>query len=76
MLLLKTPGGSSFIWLLPNSLREDIPWFQLKVLFFLEIFAIAGFFILFFLLDLQFICVVPVHAYAITLMYLKYFYIY
>ena len=51
VLLLKTPGGSSFIWLLPNSLREDILWFQLKVLFFLEIFTIAGFFILFFLLD-------------------------
>ena len=28
MLLLKTPGGSSFIWLLPNSLGNDIPWFQ------------------------------------------------
>ena len=38
MLLLKTPGGSSFIWLLPNSLGKDIPWFQLKIV------AIAGFF--------------------------------
>ena len=34
VLLLKTPGGSSFIWLLPNSLRKNIPWFQLKVSFF------------------------------------------
>ena len=25
VLLLKTPGGSSFIWLLPKSLRKDIP---------------------------------------------------
>ena len=25
VLLLKTPGGSSFIWLLPNSLRKHIP---------------------------------------------------
>ena len=34
VLLLKTPGGSSSIWLLPNSLGKDIPWFQLKVLLF------------------------------------------
>ena len=25
VLLLKTPGGSSFIWLLPKNLRDDIP---------------------------------------------------
>ena len=25
MFLLKTPGGSSFIWLLSKSLRKDIP---------------------------------------------------
>ena len=47
MLLLKTPGASSFIWLLPNSLRKNIPWFQLKVSF-LEIVAIAGFLFYFF----------------------------
>ena len=34
VLWLKTPGGSSSIWLLPNSLGKDIPWFQLKVLLF------------------------------------------
>ena len=66
MLLLKTPGGSSFIWLLPNSLREDIPWFQLKVLFFLEIFAIAGFLFYFFcwINSLFVSCPDQTHAYA------------
>ena len=53
VLLLKTPGGSSFIWLLPNSLSEDIPWFQLKVLFFRNC-CYRRFFISFFLLDWQF----------------------
>ena len=32
MLLLKTLGGSSFIQLLSNSLRKDIPWFFWNVL--------------------------------------------
>ena len=31
MLLLKTPGGSSFIWLLSKDLREDIPRLQFKL---------------------------------------------
>ena len=57
VLLLKTPGGSSSIWLLPNSLGKDIPWFQLKVLLFRNC-CYRGFFH-FCLLDWQFICVVP-----------------
>ena len=31
MLLVKTPGGSSFIWLLSKDLREDIPRLQFKL---------------------------------------------
>ena len=44
MLLLKTPGGSSYIQLLSNSLRKDIPWFLLKLYHLLCVAAIAHFF--------------------------------
>ena len=44
MLLLKTPGGSSFIQLLSNSLRKDIPWFLLKLYHLLCVAATAHFF--------------------------------
>ena len=44
MLLLKTPGGSSYIQLLSNSLRKDVPWFLLKLYHLLCVAAIAHFF--------------------------------
>ena len=44
MLFLKTPGGSSFIWLLPKSLWKDIPWLELKLYYLLCIAAVAYFF--------------------------------
>ena len=45
MLFLKTPGGSSFIWLLPKSLwKKDIPWLELKLYYLLCIAAVAYFF--------------------------------
>ena len=44
MLLLKTPGGSSFIQLLSKSLRKDIPCFLLKFYHLLCVAAIAHFF--------------------------------
>ena len=43
MLLWKTPGGSSFIQLLSNSLRKDIPWILLKLYHLLCVAAIAHF---------------------------------
>ena len=44
MLLLKTPGGSSFIQLLSKSLRKDIPWFLLQLYHLLCVAAIVHFF--------------------------------
>ena len=44
MLSLKTPGGSSFIQLLSNSLRKDIPWILLKLYHLLCVAGISHFF--------------------------------
>ena len=43
-LSLKTPGGSSFIWLLSKALRKDIPWLELKFYYLLCVATVEYFF--------------------------------
>ena len=53
VLLLKTPGGSSFIWLSLKPLRKHIPRFYLKLYSFLCVTAVA------YIFGMHFIFAVP-----------------